>query len=72
MTNLSQAFSRPGPNNDLTDLVRALPGLAQQLTTASPISVTALQESVPITAVFGPYTPDLAGTLRTFGEGAGY
>jgi phospholipid/cholesterol/gamma-HCH transport system substrate-binding protein len=72
VTNFSQAFSRPGANNDLTDLVRALPGLAKQLTTDSPISVTALQESVPITAVFGPYSPDLAGTLRTFGEGAGY
>ena len=72
VTNLSQTFSRPGANNDLTDLVRALPGLAKQLTTASPISVTALQESVPITAVFGPYSPDLAGTLRTFGAGAGY
>jgi phospholipid/cholesterol/gamma-HCH transport system substrate-binding protein len=70
--NLSQAFSSPGANNDLTDLVRALPALAKQLTTASPITVTALKESVPITAVFGPYTPDLAGTLRTFGAGAGY
>jgi phospholipid/cholesterol/gamma-HCH transport system substrate-binding protein len=70
--NFSQVFSRPGPDNDLTDLVRSLPGLAKQLTTASPISVTALQESVPITAVFGPYTPDLTGTLRTFGEAAGY
>lgn len=72
VANFSQTFSRPGADNDLTDLVRALPGLAQQLTTASPISVTALQESVPITAVFGPYAPDLAGTLRTFGAGAGY
>jgi phospholipid/cholesterol/gamma-HCH transport system substrate-binding protein len=72
VANFSQAFSRPGANNDLTDLVRALPGLAKQLTTSSPIAVTALQESVPITAVFGPYSPDLAGTLRTFGEGAGY
>jgi len=72
VANFSQTFSRPGPDNDLTDLVRALPALAKQLTTASPISVTALKESVPITAVFGPYTPDLAGTLRTFGEGAGY
>ncbi len=70
--NFSEAFSRPGPDNDLTDLVRALPALAKQLTTDSPISVTALKESVPITAVFGPYTPDLAGTLRTFGAGAGY
>jgi phospholipid/cholesterol/gamma-HCH transport system substrate-binding protein len=70
--NFSEAFSRPGPDNDLTDLVRALPALAKQLTTDSPVSVTALKESVPITAVFGPYTPDLAGTLRTFGAGAGY
>jgi phospholipid/cholesterol/gamma-HCH transport system substrate-binding protein len=68
----AEVFSKPGPNNDLTDLVRALPGLAQRLTTASPVTVTALQESVPITAVFGPYSPDLAGTLRTFGAGAGY
>ncbi len=45
------------------------PASPRQLTTASPISVTALQESVPITAVFGPYAPDLAGTLRTFGAG---
>jgi phospholipid/cholesterol/gamma-HCH transport system substrate-binding protein len=70
--NLSEAFSRPGADNDLTDLVRAVPGLAKQLTTASPTAVTALRESIPITAVFGPYTPDLAGTLRTFGAGAGY
>jgi phospholipid/cholesterol/gamma-HCH transport system substrate-binding protein len=70
--NFSLTFSRPGPDNDLTDLVRALPALAKQLTTASPISVTALKESVPITAVFGPYTPDLTGTLRTFGESGAY
>ncbi len=70
--NFSETFSRPGPNNDLTDLANALPALAKQLTTASPISVTALKETVPITAVFGPYSPDLAGTLRTFGAGAGY
>jgi phospholipid/cholesterol/gamma-HCH transport system substrate-binding protein len=70
--NFSETFSRPGPSNDLTDLANALPVLAKQLTTASPATVTALKESVPITAVFGPYSPDLAGTLRTFGAGAGY
>jgi phospholipid/cholesterol/gamma-HCH transport system substrate-binding protein len=68
--NLSQAFSRPGANNDLTDLARLLPTLAKELSSASPSSVTALQESVPITAFFGPYAPDLAGTLRTFGQAA--
>ncbi|MGD1058030.1 MAG: MlaD family protein [Solirubrobacteraceae bacterium] len=68
----SLAFSRPGANNDLTDLVRALPALASQLKSTSPASVTALQESVPITAFFGPYAPDLAGTLRTFGQTTAY
>ncbi|HEY4811773.1 MAG TPA: MlaD family protein [Solirubrobacteraceae bacterium] len=65
-------FSRPGANNDLTDLARALPALADQLKSTSPASVTALQESVPITAFFGPYAPDLAGTLRTFGQATAY
>ena len=27
---------------------------------------------MPITAFFGPYSPDLAGTLRTFGQAAAY
>jgi phospholipid/cholesterol/gamma-HCH transport system substrate-binding protein len=70
--NFSLAFSRPGPNNDLTDWANALPALAKALSTASPSTVTALRESVPITAVFGPYTPDLEGTLRTFGQATAY
>ncbi len=70
--NLNTAFDRPGASNDLTDFVRALPALAQTLSTSSPSTVTALQESVPITAFFGPYAPDLAGTLRTFGQAASY
>ncbi len=70
--NLSQAFSKPGPNNDLTDWANVLPALAKALTTSSPSTVTALRESVPITAVFGPYSPDLAGTLRTFGQATAY
>lgn len=70
--NFNQAFSKPGPSNDLTDLVRVLPELAKTLTTASPTSVTALKESVPITAFFGPYSPDLSGTLRTFGQAGSY
>ncbi len=31
-----------------------------------------LQESVPITAFFGPYSPDLQGTLREFGQTTAY
>src|SRR5205823_358407 len=72
VTDFSRAINLPGPNNDLTDYARALPGLVKVLSTATPSGVTALRESVPITAFFGPYSPDLAGTLRTFGQTAAY
>jgi phospholipid/cholesterol/gamma-HCH transport system substrate-binding protein len=70
--NFALAFSRPGPNNDLTDLVRALPALARALTVSSPATVTAEKESVPVTAFLGPYSPDLEGTLRAFGQTSAY
>ncbi len=70
--NFHLAFSRPGPNNDLTDLARALPALARELTTASPATVQSLKESVPVTAFWGPYAPDLSGTLRAFGQAGAY
>jgi phospholipid/cholesterol/gamma-HCH transport system substrate-binding protein len=70
--NFAVSFNQPGPNNDLTDYVRALPQLAQALTSATPVNVQSLQESVPITAFFGPYSPDLQGTLREFGQTDAY
>lgn len=70
--NLSLAIDRPGAGNDLTDAVRAIPTLARVLSTSSPATVTALRESVPITAFFGPYSPDLQGFIRDFGEGSAY
>jgi phospholipid/cholesterol/gamma-HCH transport system substrate-binding protein len=70
--NFATSFSRPGPGNDLTDYVRALPALARQLASATPAAVTSLKESVPITALWGPYSPDLEGTLREFGQTAAY
>ena len=70
--NFSSAINLPGANNDLTDYARALPGLVRALTTATPSGVTSLRESVPITAFFGPYSPDLEGLFRTFGQTAAY
>jgi phospholipid/cholesterol/gamma-HCH transport system substrate-binding protein len=70
--NFSQAIDKPGPNNDLTDAFRVLPALAQVLATSSPANVTALKESVPLTAPFGPYSPDLVGFVRDFGTGSAY
>jgi phospholipid/cholesterol/gamma-HCH transport system substrate-binding protein len=69
---LSLAISRPGPNNDLTDVALALPGLARVLASGSPNDIKALQESVPVTAFFGPYAPDLTSAARDFGTDAGY
>ncbi len=70
--NFSQAIDKPGPNNDLTDAINVLPELAKVLSTSSPANVTALKESVPITAPFGPYSPDFVGFARDFGAGSGY
>jgi phospholipid/cholesterol/gamma-HCH transport system substrate-binding protein len=70
--NFSSAISKPGTENDLTEAITKLPALARELTAASPNGVKALKESVPITAFFGPYAPDLVGTLRTFGQTTAY
>jgi phospholipid/cholesterol/gamma-HCH transport system substrate-binding protein len=70
--NFHLSFNRPGSNNDLTDFARALPALAKALSSSSPATVTSLRESVPITAFFGPYSPDLEGTLREFGQTTAY
>lgn len=67
-----KAFSKPGPSNDLTDAFRALPALARELKTASPDGVRSLEESLPVTALFGPYSPDLEGLIRDFGQGTAY
>jgi phospholipid/cholesterol/gamma-HCH transport system substrate-binding protein len=72
LTNFSQAISRPGANNDLTEAFAALPALARELTTASPNGVQALRESVPQTVSFGPYSPELQGALRDFGQTTAY
>jgi len=70
--NFSEAISKPGSSNDLTDVALALPGVAQALVTASPDGVRSLEESLPVTALFGPYSPDLQGFLRAFGQSSAY
>jgi phospholipid/cholesterol/gamma-HCH transport system substrate-binding protein len=70
--NFSQAIDKPGPNNDLTDAINVLPELAKVLSTSSPANVTALKESVPLSAPLGPYSPDLVGFARDFGADSGY
>lgn len=70
--NFSEAISKPGSANDLTEAALALPELAHVLVSASPHAVRALEESLPVTALFGPYTPDLEGFIRAFGQSGAY
>jgi phospholipid/cholesterol/gamma-HCH transport system substrate-binding protein len=70
--NFSEAINKPGSSNDLTEAALALPGLARALVTASPNGVRSLEEALPVTALFGPYTPDLEGFIRSFGQGSAY
>jgi phospholipid/cholesterol/gamma-HCH transport system substrate-binding protein len=70
--NLSSAISRPGPSNDLTDAALVLPAFARAVETTVPSTVRGLRESVPVTALFGPYAPDLVAGARDFGTNAGY
>ncbi len=72
VSNFSEAISKPGSGNDLTEAALALPELAHALVTASPNGVRALEESLPVTALFGPYTPDLEGFIRAFGQTGAY
>lgn len=72
VSDFSQALSKPGQTNDLTEAALALPAAAKALATSSPDNIRSLEESVPITALFGPYSPDLEGFIRAFGTTAGY
>jgi phospholipid/cholesterol/gamma-HCH transport system substrate-binding protein len=72
VSDFSEAISRPGSNNDLTEVALALPGVAKALVTASPAGVRALEESGPITTLFGPYSPDLEGLIHDFGQATAY
>jgi phospholipid/cholesterol/gamma-HCH transport system substrate-binding protein len=61
---------RDGANNDLTDLLRKAPALEQAAKPSFAHSIEALQKATPVIKFLRPYTPDLVGWLRDFGEGS--
>jgi phospholipid/cholesterol/gamma-HCH transport system substrate-binding protein len=60
----------PGPGNDLIDLLKKTPRLANLTDTVFPRSVTALQQTQTVLEYARPYTPDFAGWLTKFGTSA--
>jgi phospholipid/cholesterol/gamma-HCH transport system substrate-binding protein len=59
-----------GSDNDLIDLTRKQPRLNRVASVAFPRSIRALQKSQPVIEYIRPYTPDLAGWITKFGQGA--
>jgi phospholipid/cholesterol/gamma-HCH transport system substrate-binding protein len=67
---LRTAVSQAGPNNDLIDATRKLPQLQRVASPAFRNGRQALVKAQPVLEFARPYTPDLVGWFRDFGQGA--
>jgi phospholipid/cholesterol/gamma-HCH transport system substrate-binding protein len=67
---LARLVRRPGPNNDLVEATRKMPRLEQVAAPAFSHGTKALHRSEPVLTFARPYTPDLVGWFRDFGQGA--
>jgi phospholipid/cholesterol/gamma-HCH transport system substrate-binding protein len=70
IADLRTLVRRPGAGNDLIDLLARTPRLEQVARPALRDSTQALKDSTPVLRFVRPYTADLVGWLRDFGEGA--
>jgi phospholipid/cholesterol/gamma-HCH transport system substrate-binding protein len=70
IADLGALINAPGADDDLTDLLRKAPALAANATPALAHSTTALRTALPVLSFIRPYTPELVGFLRDFGQGA--
>jgi phospholipid/cholesterol/gamma-HCH transport system substrate-binding protein len=67
---LRRLVKRTGAGNDLTDLLLKAPALERAAKPAFADSIAALRKSTPVLKFVRPYTPDLVGWFRDFGQGA--
>jgi phospholipid/cholesterol/gamma-HCH transport system substrate-binding protein len=70
IADLRTLVRRNGAGNDLTDLLRKAPALERAAKPAFANSITALRKSTPVLKFIRPYTADLVGWFRDFGQGA--
>jgi phospholipid/cholesterol/gamma-HCH transport system substrate-binding protein len=66
--NLRLSISKPGPNNDLNDSLKLLPGGQRAVQQSVQPTITALNDSQHVVDFAVPYTPDLLGFVSKFGE----
>ena len=69
IADLRNLVNRRGSDNDLTELLRKAPSLARNARTSFRSQRAALRDSTPILEFIRPYTPELVGFLRDFGQG---
>jgi len=70
IADLRRLIRAPGPNNDLIELTRKQPRLASLTSTVFPRTIRTLNRSQPVVESLRQYTPDLAGWITKFGQGA--
>jgi phospholipid/cholesterol/gamma-HCH transport system substrate-binding protein len=70
VADLNTLAHRNGAGNDLTDLLGQAPALERAAKPSFAHSITALQKLTPLIKFVRPYTPDLVGWLRDFGQGS--
>jgi len=70
IADLRKLIRRPGRGNDAIELLRKAPGLANLAKPAFDNTIKSLRRSTPTLQFIRPYTPDLVGWLRDFGQGA--
>jgi phospholipid/cholesterol/gamma-HCH transport system substrate-binding protein len=68
IADLRRAITRRGEDNDLLDLTRKAPRLAEVASPALRNTTTALRKSTPVLDFIRPYAPDLTGWFRDFGQ----
>src|SRR3954469_1554426 len=70
IADLSTLVRRPGPDNDLVEATRKLPGFQRLASPAFRDATGAVKKSQPVLEFARPYLPELVGWLRDFGAGA--
>ncbi|WP_028064790.1 MlaD family protein [Solirubrobacter soli] len=70
VADLSTLLRRPGPDNDLVEATRKLPGFQKVASPAFASGTGALKKGQPVLEFARPYIPELVGWFRDFGAGA--
>jgi phospholipid/cholesterol/gamma-HCH transport system substrate-binding protein len=70
IADLRELIRKPGANNDLIELTKKMPKLADLTSTVFPRTIRTLDRATPVIEYARAYTPDLAGWFTKFGQGA--